>query len=144
MPRCSCAGSSCNCSVQAADGLAMRGTGNAADPYVISIDRSTKDLSLSQDGPLDLSTLRPGAFGVIGLAADASEVALPSDQGGQLQLLIRQDGTGNGHTVDWPADVKWPNGDAPKLSKQNGQMDWIDLRRVGNFWLGRHVATKIG
>jgi hypothetical protein len=135
-------GSSCNCTVQAAGGLIISGTGAASDPFVISVDRTRADQDFVVAGPINFSEAGPDAFGVIGLSADASEVVLPSNENGHLQLLIRQDGTGN--TVTWPAEVKWPGGVAPVLSTTTGNSDWIDLRRVGDYWVGRLVAAEIG
>jgi hypothetical protein len=142
MARCSCAGSSCNCTVQAADGLAIKGTGNNADPYIITFDTTTLDQDLVFAGPIDLSGAVFGSIGTIGLAEDADDVILPVTSHGHVQLLIRQDGTGN--TVTWPSNVKWPGGAAPVLSTTPGNIDWIDLRQVGDVWVGRLVAAEIG
>ena len=142
MARCSCAGTSCNCTMQGVDGLAVRGTGSASDPYIVTFDRTPVGGDFIVAGPMDLSAGVPGAFGVIGLAADADDVVLPMTGNGHLQLLIRQDGTGN--TITWPSSVKWAGGTAPTLSTTPGSMDWIDLRQVGEFWVGRLVAAEIG
>lgn len=142
MARCSCAGASCNCTVQAGDGLAIQGIGNTSDPFVITVDRSTVSQDLTVDGLIDFSAATPGAFGVIGLGADASSISLPGHQHGHLQLLIRQDAPGK--TITWPSNVLWPDGIEPVLSTNTGEMDWIDLRRVGDYWVGRLVAAKIG
>jgi len=142
MARCSCAGSSCNCTFEATSGLSVRGTGKSGDPFIISIDRSGADANIATPGPLDLSAAVPGAFGTVALEANASEVILPSDANGHIELLIRQDGTGN--QVSWPSNVRWPGGVAPTLSTTMGHSDWIDLRRVGDHWVGRLVAAEIG
>jgi hypothetical protein len=123
----------------------VQGIGNTSDPFVITLDRTTVSQDLTAYGPIDFSAATPGAFGLIGLGADASAVSLPGHPQGHLQLLIRQDAPGNsGSIITWPSNVLWPGGMAPKLSKKQGEMDWIDLRRVGDYWVGRLVAAKIG
>lgn len=142
MPRCSCAGSSCNCTVQSGSGLTVFGQGNKDDPYIISLAIPFGEREHIEAGPLDLTVASPGAFVEVTLAADITEVVLPDDPGGRVELLIHQDGSGS--TVTWPANIWWPSGTPPVLSTVAGQADWIDLRRLGTHWVGRQVATEIG
>lgn len=142
MPRCSCVGSSCNCTVQATSGLTVTGRGNQEDPYIVSLSLPFSDWVQEQPGPLDLSANAPGSFVEVTLSADVTDVMLPTDVGGRVELLIHNDGSGS--TVTWPSNIWWPGGTPPVLSASAGQSDWIDLRRLGNNWVGRQVATEIG
>lgn len=142
MPRCSCVGSSCNCTVQATSGLTVTGKGNQDDPYIVSLALPFSDRVQAEAGPLDLSGSAPGAFLDVTLSADATDVILPVDAGGRISLLIRNDGSGS--TVTWPSNILWPGGTPPVLSATAGQSDWIDLHRLGTNWVGRQVATEIG
>ena len=142
MPRCSCVGSSCNCTVQATSGLTVTGRGNQDDPYIVSLALPFSDRVQDVAGPLDLSAAAPGSFVEVTLSADATEVILPDDAGGRVELLIHNDGSGS--TVTWPSNIWWPDGAPPVLSTTAGRSDWIDLRRLGSNWVGRQVATEIG
>lgn len=41
MARCSCTGSQCNCLILVGAGLSITGSGQASDPYVISLAGAT-------------------------------------------------------------------------------------------------------
>lgn len=142
MARCSCAGSSCNCSVQTGSGLTITGKGNASDPFVVSLEVPFRQDNSLDPTHRDFSATPPGAFVTLGLTDDVTDLILPTDAGGRLELLVRQDGTGN--TVTWPSNVLWPGGTAPVLTTTTGLADWIDLRRIGDNWVGRLVASEIG
>jgi hypothetical protein len=135
-------GSSCNCTVQAASGLTVTGRGNAEDPYIVSLALPFSDRVQDVAGSLDLSAAAPGSFIEVTLSADVTDVDLPDDAGGRVELLIHNDGSGS--TITWPSNIWWPGGTPPVLSATAGQSDWIDLRRLGTNWVGRQVATEIG
>jgi hypothetical protein len=120
----------------------INGTGNTTDPFVVSLNLQQYEWGLGEDGPIDISVTHPGAFVVLALAGNASAITLPSNAGDWINLLIRQDGTGN--TITWPPNVLWPGGSAPVLSTTPGHSDWIEIRRVGDYWVGRLVAAEIG
>jgi hypothetical protein len=142
MARCSCAGSSCNCTFQAGSGLAVTGTGNASDPFLVTLNLQSYERIHDDVGPIDIGFAHPGAVVVLALTEDVDSIALPATPGDYATILIRQDGTGN--TVTWPAEVKWPGGTPPVLSTTPGNLDWIEIRRVGDFWIGRLVASEVG
>lgn len=123
-------------------GLSVTGKGNVDDPYVVTLSHPFSELDHATNGPLDLVGIRPGGFVEVGLTADVDDVVFPEEAGARLELLLRQDGTGN--TVTWPSNVRWPGGTPPVLSTTAGQADWIDLRRLGDHWVGRLVASEIG
>lgn len=62
LARCDCAGSRCNCVVEAGDGIQVTGSGDAANPYTISgVPQPIEGLLTVQDtGSLDLNLVGQG------------------------------------------------------------------------------------
>jgi hypothetical protein len=58
--------------------------------------------------------------------------------GGACNLLIKliQDETG-GHTVTWPASVKWPGGTAPTLTATGNAIDIVTFYFDGTYYYGQ-------
>jgi hypothetical protein len=57
------------------------------------------------------------------------------DGTGHVMLIVKQDATG-GHTVTWPAAVKWPGGIAPTLTSAANAIDVFTLYYDGEVYLG--------
>lgn len=57
------------------------------------------------------------------------------DGTGHVMLIVKQDATG-GHTVTWPAAVKWPGGIAPTLTSAANAIDVFTLYYDGEDYLG--------
>jgi hypothetical protein len=140
MPRCSCAGSSCSCAVAAGTGLRVTGTGSADLPFTVSLATPQIDLIQSDDGSLNLGQIEYGEAVDVTLDADAT-VVMPIEGGDRFDLFVKQGATSK--TISWPSAVKWAGGTPPKLSKKNGDIDWLTFRRVGPIWVGVVVALAI-
>jgi hypothetical protein len=54
-----------------------------------------------------------------------------------VSLYLQQDGTG-GHTITWPASIKWPSAIAPTLSTGANKIDLVVLETLdgGATWFG--------
>lgn len=134
MPRCSCAGNSCSCSIQSGSGILVTGTGNASSPFIISLSGLVTGFAMSAAGVLDLSLTDSDALIEVPLDEDVSSLVLPSGGPTRINLAFRN--TGDANTVTWPSEVKWAGGTAPTLSTNPGDIDWVSLRRLGDVWLG--------
>ncbi len=143
MARCSCSGAT---ALQARDGLTMTGSGKSSDPFILSLTADDEPDVLTIDhsgaGALNLGAARGGAVVEVLLGANATSVVLPTSLRGRLDLFVKQ--AGGGGNITWPPEVKWPNNHAPTLSNQVGKGDWLSLRRVGSYWIGVSLGTKIG
>jgi hypothetical protein len=144
MARCSCAGASCSCTMQAGPGLTVLGTGNTADPYVLGLASPFRNVPVVEEGVLNLSDLNRGEGLVhVPLSGSVTGLELPDvPDGGRFDLVIEQ--VTGGNTITWPASVKWPGGTAPTLSTGVGEMDWLTFRQIGPIWVGTVVAQGIG
>jgi hypothetical protein len=60
--------------------------------------------------------------------------------GGQYDLILNQDTTGE-RTVDWPASIKWADGNAPLLSSTASSTDTINLVYDGSYYLGTYALN---
>jgi hypothetical protein len=58
-------------------------------------------------------------------------------------VIVRQDGVG-GHTLSWPASVKWPAGSTPTLSAGSNAVDIFEIVTVdaGTTWYGYRVGAN--
>lgn len=141
MARCSCAGGSCSCLIIQGNGIRVSGTGNASAPYEISLAPAPNELTLSADGPLDLSAISGYASVLVTLDANATSMVLPA-AGPHVDLLIKQ-GVGGSHTIAWPASVLFPGGVDPVLTAPVNSIDWITLVGVGALWVGNKTAASL-
>lgn len=138
--RCSCAGSSCSCSVVSGNGIQVRGTGSKDSPFVVELAATPATITLDTAGPLDLSAFSGIAAALVTLNASATSLLLPTS--GILELAILQ-GTGGSRTIAWPASIKFPGGTDPVLSTISGRYDWVRLVYAGNVWIGQLVGTNL-
>jgi hypothetical protein len=141
MPKCSCAGNSCSCLVQAGSGVVVTGQGTSAAPYEISIAPSPGTVDFTSPGTLDLATLGVSAVVRITLSANASGITLPTN-GSRLDLIFVQDATG-GRTVTFPAAVAWPGGTDPVITATPLAADWITLVQAGGLWYGVRAGANL-
>jgi hypothetical protein len=139
MPRgCGCAGNSCQCQIIHGPGLNVTGTGNASDPYVISLS--------DESGYRAYAPVGAGAFIylsgtivddiVIFIDAEANfTVVLPNDAPLGVTITIIT-------TISFAAvmtlsggTIFWPGGSAPVL---NGERDMVRLTQANDqqFWYG--------
>lgn len=137
--RCSCAGSSCSCSVVAGNGIQVRGTGSNDNPFIVELAATPSTITIDSAGPLDLSAFTGIASVLVTLNANATSLVLPTQ--GIIELAVLQ-GTGGSRTITWPAAVKFPGGTEPVLSTAVGRYDWVRLVYAGNVWLGQLVGTN--
>lgn len=140
MPKCSCAGSACNCLVTAGTGIKVEGTGNATAPYKISVSAVVTERNVAADEALDLTYSETGSVVHLGLDADITEVTLPID-GALIEVIVRHATAGT--TVTWPTGILWPGGAEPAQSTVAGHIDWFLFRRAGADWIGTLVAGDI-
>lgn len=143
MPRCSCAGNSCSCSVQVGDGLAISGTGSQSNPFIISLASQYIAISHTVAGALDLSSVPSGAVVDLTLSANATSLILPNVPGHNMDLIVRQGAASR--TITWPAEVEFPGGVAgPTLSTTLNYRDWITLRQLtSTIWVGALIGAAI-
>lgn len=141
MPKCSCAGNSCSCAIQAGSGVVVEGTGSANNPFIVSVAPTPGSFTQTDTGVLDLGALAPAAVARIILAASPTSVNLPGN-GSRLDLLIVQDPVG-GRTITWPAAVIWPGGTDPVLTATANAADWITLIQAGGVWAGVKVGANL-
>jgi hypothetical protein len=73
--------------------------------------------------PVDLSA---GKASRLVLDTDVTLSLSNPTSGGKYVFIIRQDGAG-GHTVTWPASVKWPGGTPPTITAGAGAVDVVTL-----------------
>lgn len=139
--RCSCAGSSCSCSITAGPGVKVDGTGSAANPFIVSLAPSPAGIIQDAAGALDLSSYPGYANLLVTLNANATSLVLPA-AGGVLELIILQ-GTGGSRVITWPAAIKFPGGTDPVLSTVVGRYDWVRLVYAGGVWVGQLVGTNL-
>lgn len=116
MARCGCAGTTCACKIEGADGIEVTGTGTVQDPYVVTLGdlnitglftiESTDNIELTLNGdgttedPLVLTAaVAPGAT-VIATPVNGGTTAI--DAGTRVQLLDHV-ATIAGHTITLPA-----------------------------------------
>ena len=64
--------------------------------------------------------------------------ASPSSGANSIVVEIKQDASGSGYTVGWPASVKWAGGSAPTLSSGANDVDILTFitRDSGTNWYG--------
>jgi hypothetical protein len=118
MPRgCGCAGNSCGCLVQPGPGVNVTGTGNASDPYIVS---------LQETSPVTL-----GPFTVPGANADLTNVV-----DGNAVVI-----------VDYEADVFFKFSENAIIGTQvNVRLQpsfGAELTFVGNVWLPVGTAEPL-
>lgn len=141
MPKCSCAGNSCSCSVVQGAGINVVGTGSAGSPFVVSLAPTPSDFVLAAPGALDLSGVGASAVARVLLQANATSVQLPTN-GVRLDLLVTQDAVG-GRTIAWPAAVIWPGGTDPVLTATANAADWISLIQAAGVWAGVKIGSAM-
>lgn len=94
MPNCNCAGSTCSCSVTAGSGVQVKGTGTAANPFVISVDLSTfklgSALQTQSTATVEMSSVGTGASGDPLIVA--ADVVLRSPSGIRYTLAVTDAG----------------------------------------------------
>ena len=136
---CGCAGNSCGCSITAGPGLTIEGTGNASAPFIISLAPTPDDIPVAVDGDLDLTSA--GGYSVVSvtLAANATDILLPTQQG-RIDIVFTQ-ANGGGWTVTWPAAILWQGGTAPVITATDGSVDWVALVNANGTWVGTRVAA---
>jgi hypothetical protein len=134
MPRCSCAGNSCSCTIQTGPGLQLTGTGNTSAPFTISLATQFVSLPHPANGTLTLANAAPGSITEILLSGNVTSLVLPVSPGARLDLVLRQ--TVAGRTVAWPSSIKWAGGAPPVLSTTAGWADWIAIRQLATDWIG--------
>lgn len=138
MPKCSCAGSACNCNITVGDGLTVSGTGNANSPFVISLTAQSVPVTVTVAGPVDLSALTSGAVAYLSLSANVTNVTLPTVVGARIDVIVRHVVAGT--TITFPSPVIWAGGNEPAEASGAGAVDWYTLRYVGDFWVGALLA----
>jgi hypothetical protein len=141
MPKCSCAGNACSCTIKAGSGVVVEGIGSVNNPFVISVAPTPDTITQDDTGTLDLGQLAPAAVARILLHASPTSVNLPSN-GSRLDLLIAQDSVG-GRTITWPAAVIWPGGTDPVLTAAANATDWITLVHAGDVWAGVKIGSAL-
>jgi hypothetical protein len=140
MPKCSCAGSACNCNITVGDGLMVEGTGNAGSPYVISLASQSVPVLVPVAGPVDLSGMDSGAVAYLRLSGNVTSISLPQTVGSRIDLVIFHVVAGT--TVAFPTPIYWAGGTDPVLATAANRADWITLRNVGDFWIGSALALN--
>jgi hypothetical protein len=139
MARCSCAGNSCGCLVQAGAGLVVEGQGTTSAPYIISMGGTSDAIIQDAAGPLDLTGVGASSVTLVVVAAEITDVLLPDD-GVHLDVILQQDATGN-HAVNWPDSIQWPGGTEPAETLTPNASDWYTLVQAGTIWFGNRVAN---
>ena len=98
--------------VPAGDFLSIEGSGLAEGYTALSGATPTVSLSAGGSFSLTLSANTTLTF------ADA-----PATGSAGFSLKIKQDASGSGYTVTWPASVQWPGGTAPELTATADKSD---------------------
>lgn len=140
MPRCSCAGNSCSCTIQAGTGLTLTGTGNDSAPFVVSLAANYLLLTQATNGPIDLSAVASGVIVELNLSANVTGITLPTAPGTKIEIAAKQ--VVASRTITWPT-IKWVGGAAPVLSTTINYIDWIVIRRLGTDWIGAVEGAAI-
>lgn len=140
MPRCSCAGNSCSCIIQAGSGLVISGTGNNSAPYTVSLAPNYLLITQAVAGTIDLTDVPSGAIVELNLSANVTGVTLPTTPGLKIEIAAKQ--VIASRTIVWPT-IKWVGGVVPTLSTTINYIDWIVLRRLGTDWIGAVEGAAI-
>ena len=98
--------------VPAGDFLSIEGSGLAEGYTALSGATPTVLLSVGGSFSLTLSDNTTVTF------ADA-----PATGSSGFSLKVKQDASGSGYTVTWPASVQWPGGTAPDLTATADKSD---------------------
>ena len=98
--------------VPAGDFLSIEGSG-LAEGYT-ALSGATPTVSLSGGGSFSLTLSANTTL----TFADA-----PATGSAGFSLKIKQDASGSGYTVTWPASVQWPGGTAPELTATADKSD---------------------
>ena len=98
--------------VPAGDFLSIDGSG-LAEGYTV-LTGATPSVSLSAGGSFSL---------VLSENTTISFADAPATGSSGLSLKVKQDVSGSGFTVTWPASVQWPGGAAPALTATADKSD---------------------
>lgn len=147
--RCSCAGSSCGCLVIGGPGAQVTGSGNAADPYVLSVVTNYEDLGVNTTPGFVYAIPDLGGDSMYYVEVeDPTNIKLPGTAtlGSTLTLFINA--TVAGSTISWNTNggvVRWAGGAAPAVGTAVGvfRVEFVHYNYdVGSpFWAARLVAT---
>jgi hypothetical protein len=140
MPKCSCAGSACNCNITVGDGLVVSGTGNANSPFTISLASQNIPIAQGAAGPVDVSGAQSGSVIYISASANITDLILPTVVGSRLDVIVRHVVANT--TVTFPSAIIWAGGGDPTQTATAGRTDWYALRYVGDFWIGAMMAIN--
>ena len=98
--------------VPAGDFLSIEGSG-LAEGYTV-LTGATPSVSLSSGGSFSL---------VLSENTTISFADAPATGSSGFSLKVKQDVSGSGFTVTWPASVQWPGGTAPELTATADRSD---------------------
>jgi hypothetical protein len=98
--------------VPAGDFLSIEGSG-LAEGYTV-LTGATPSVSLSTGGSFSL---------VLSENTTISFADAPATGSSGFSLKVKQDVSGSGFTVTWPASVQWPGGTAPELTATADRSD---------------------
>lgn len=137
MPRnCGCGGQTCDCLIVSGVGAAVTGSGNADDPYVISISGANFATVDHLGGDIDLGDLDITTDMTIRVELnDDATVLMPATPappaGIRLELMFTHIVPS---TITMDPVILWPGGIAPTLVGPTG--DWVSLIFDGAQWVG--------
>lgn len=140
MPKCSCAGSACNCNITVGDGLTVSGTGNANSPFIISLNSQHVPVAVPANGPIDISGVQSGSVVYLNLSGNVTGLTLPNVLGIRFDIVVWH--TVAGTTITFPNTIHWADNAAPAQATAAGRADWYTLRYVGDFWIGAVLSTN--